>query len=60
MKHYLYCILTEDEDEQDIIVGAETRQEADRILLREVDITHFLFLDELTEEEAENSGLDEL
>lgn len=59
MNHYLYRIYTED-GEEECIVGADSRQEADDVLLEQEDITAFLFIEELTDQEAEDSGLDEL
>jgi hypothetical protein len=59
MRHYLYRIYTDD-GEEEVIVGADSIKEADWILSREEDIIHFSYLDELTDQEAEDSGLDEL
>lgn len=60
MKHYLFRIYTEDDEELEILVGADTKTEAEYILAQDETINMFSYLDKLTEEEAENSGLDEL
>lgn len=59
MRHYLYRIYTDD-GEEEVIVGADSIKEADWILSCQEDIIHFSYLDELTDQEAEDSGLDEL
>ena len=60
MRHYLYRIYNYDGGEEEILVGADTIKEADWILSRDVTIMYFSYLDELTDQEAEDSGLDEL
>jgi hypothetical protein len=60
MRHFLYRIYTEEEGNMEILVGADCIREADYILAQDETITMFTYLDELTESEAEDSGLDEL
>lgn len=58
MKHYLFECVAESENEgEQFIVGANTFAEAERIALEE--FYEVAFICELTEEEAEASGLDE-
>ena len=59
MKYFLYRIyVDDDESEIEIIVEANSQKEADFILNNDDTISHFSYLDELTEEEAYDSGLD--
>ncbi len=61
MKHFLYRIYDEEnEDGIEILVYADSKNEADFQLSNDDTILHFSYLDELSEEEAENSGLDEI
>ena len=60
MNHYLYRIVTDEDGETEVIVGADSVAEADWILGAQEDIIHFSYLDELTDQEAEDSGLDEI
>lgn len=57
MRHFLFEITSGEYDGEEIIVGADTLAEARQIGKDEVGFVHFLC--ELSEEEAEASGLDE-
>jgi hypothetical protein len=60
MKHYLYYVETR-YNEFDILVGADNEEEAKRLLLNELeDVEMVTACGEVSEEEAEESGLDEL
>lgn len=61
MRHYLF-VIEDDESEYDgeeILVGASCLTAAIELAASE-GFPHLRFCDELTDEEAENSGLDEL
>ena len=61
MRHYLYRIYTEEEEDgMEILVGADCIGEAEHILAQDETILIFAYLDELSDEEAEDSRLDEL
>ena len=61
MRHFLYRIYTEEEEGGvEILVGADCIGEADYILAQDETTSMFTYLDELSDEEAEESGLDEL
>lgn len=57
MRHFLFEITSGDYEGEEIIVGADTLAEARQIGKEEIGSVHFLC--ELSEEEAEASGLDE-
>ena len=59
MKHYLFEILDGEYEGEEFIVGADTFPEANSIAHEVGDGADIHYCRELTEFEAENSGLDE-
>jgi len=59
MKHYLFEIIGGEYEGEEFIVGADNRDEAQEIATEIADGARARYCCELTEEEAEMSGLDE-
>ena len=59
MKHYLFEIIGGEDEGEEFIVGADTLEEAQVIATEVADGARGRFCCELTEFEAESSGLDE-
>lgn len=59
MKHFLFEIIGGEDEGEEFIVSADTLEAAQVVATEVADGARARFCCELTEEEAENSGLDE-